>query len=112
MAMVLLFLIAAASRKTMVFLFIAMALHVVNMIWPQIYRPLAVLWFGLSDVLGAITSKISLSIVFLLFLTPVGILRRMSGKDSLKLRAFKADQGSVMLNRKHTFTAKDLEKPY
>jgi len=112
MAMVLLLLIVAASRKREGYLFIAMALHVVNMIWPQIYRPLAVLWLGLSDLLGAVVSKVLLSIVFFVVVTPIGIFRRLAGKDSLKLRAFKASTDSVMLERNHTFVGQDLERPY
>jgi len=112
MAMVLLFLLIAASRKSAGYLFTAMALHVVNMIWPQVYRPVAVFWLGLSDLLGTIASKISLSIVFLVIVTPIGILRRLSGKDALKLHSFKAGKGSVMLERNHTFVGGDLEKPY
>jgi len=34
------------------------------------------------------------------------------GKDSLRLRAFRAGNESVMVVRNHTFTASDLEKPY
>jgi len=77
-----------------------------------VYRPLAVLWLGLSDLLGAIVSKVLLSIVFFGIVTPIGIVRRLLGKDSLKLRAFKAGSDSVMLERNHTFVAADLERPY
>jgi hypothetical protein len=112
MALVLLLLIVAASRKREGYLIVAMALHVVNMIWPQIYRPFAVLWLGLSDLLGTVVSKILMSIVFFAVVTPIGILRRLAGKDSLKLRAFKASQDSVMLERNHTFVGQDLERPY
>jgi Saxitoxin biosynthesis operon protein SxtJ len=112
MAMVLLFLIAAASRKRPGYLFVAMGLQVIDMIWPQIYRPMAVLWLGLSDLMGAIMSKILLSIVFFVVVTPIGIVRRLAGKDSLKLREFKASQDSVMLERNHTFVGQDLERPY
>jgi len=112
MAMVLLLLIVAASRKKEGYLFVAMALHVINMIWPQVYRPVAVIWLGISDLIGSVVSRILLSLVFFLVVTPIGLLRRLSGKDSLKLRAFKAGQGSVMLERNHVFTAQDLERPY
>ncbi len=112
MAMVLLLLIVAASRKREGYMFLAMGLHIVNMIWPQIYRPLAVVWLGLSDLLGSIVSKVLLSIVFFVVVTPIGILRRLAGKDSLKLRAFKASKDSVMLERNHTFVSQDLERPY
>ena len=112
MAVVLLLLIVFVARKREGYLFAAMALHVVNMTVPQIYRPIAVLWLGLSDLLGAVVSKILLSIVFFVNVTPIGILRRLAGKDSLKLRAFKASKDSVMLGRNHTFIGRDLEKPY
>lgn len=112
MAMVLIFLIAAASRKKEGYLFVAMALHVVNMIVPQVYKPLGYLWFGLSDLLSAVVSKIMLSIVFFGVVTPIALLRRLSGKDSLKLRAFKGGKDSVMVERNHSFIGRDLESPY
>jgi hypothetical protein len=112
MAMVLLLLIVFLSRKREGYLFAAMALHVINMTVPQVFRPIAVLWLGLSDLLGAVVSRILLSIVFFLVVTPIAILRRLMGKDSLKLRAFKAGNDSVMLERNHTFIGRDLEKPF
>jgi hypothetical protein len=112
MAMVLLLLIIFVSRKREGLLFAAMALHVLNMAVPQIYRPVAVLWLGLSDLLGAVVSRILLSIVFFAVVTPIGLLRRLMGKDSLKLRAFKAGKDSVMLERNHTFIGRDLERPF
>jgi hypothetical protein len=112
MAMVLLLLIVFVTRKREGYLIGALVLHVLNMIVPQIYRPVAVLWLGLSDLLGSVVSKILLSIVFFLVVTPIGIVRRLFGKDSLKLRAFKTGQESVMLERNHTFIGGDLERPY
>jgi hypothetical protein len=112
MAMVLLLLIVFASKKREGYLIAAMVLHVVNMIFPQVNRPVAVLWLGFSDLLGAVVSKILLSIVFFLIVVPIGILRRLGGKDSLKLRAFKASKDSSMVERNHTFTGGDLERPY
>jgi hypothetical protein len=112
MAMVLLLLIVFATRKREGYLIGAMVLHVLNMIVPQMYRPVAVLWLGLSDLMGSVVSKILLSIVFFAVVTPIGILRRLFGKDSLHLRVFKASKESVMLERNHTFIGSDLERPY
>jgi Saxitoxin biosynthesis operon protein SxtJ len=89
-----------------------MVLHVINMALPQIYRPVAVLWLGFSDLLGAVMSRVLLSIVFFAVVTPIAIFRRLAGKDSLKLRAFKAGKDSVMVERNHTFIGRDLERPY
>jgi hypothetical protein len=112
MAMVLLCLLLALSPKRHAFLFVAIALHLLNMTVPVIYRPIAIVWLGLSDVMGAVMSRVLLSIVFFLVVTPIGILRRLFGKDALKLHAFKASGDSVMLERNHSFTARDLERPY
>jgi|ERR1700733_15937318 Saxitoxin biosynthesis operon protein SxtJ len=112
MAVVLLLLLVDVRGKHGRFLLAAIALQVLNMTVPQIYRPIAVLWLGLSDLLGAVVSKILLSIVFFVIVVPIGVLRRLAGKDSLKLRAFKAGQDSVMVERNHTFIGRDLERPF
>jgi hypothetical protein len=93
-------------------LMVAMALHVLNMTKPKAFRPFAVVWLGISDLLSAVVSKILMSIVYFGVVTPIGILRRLSGKDSLKLGAFRESEESVMLVRNHKFTARDMEKPY
>jgi hypothetical protein len=113
MAMVLLLLLLSISPKRQHgYLIAAIAVHVVNMILPQIFRPIAVVWLGFSNLLGEIVPKVLLSIVFFLVVTPIGILRRLMGKDALKLRVFKGSQDSVMLERNHTFVGRDIEKPY
>jgi hypothetical protein len=112
MAMVLLLLIAAASRKREGYLYVAMAFQVINMVMPQVFRPLAVVWLALSDALGAIMSKVLMAIVFFLVVTPMGIIRRLAGKDSMRLRAFKAGKDSAMVERNHKFVAADMNSPY
>jgi hypothetical protein len=112
MAMVLLFLLIFVSRKHPWLLYTAMILHVVNMIVPKVFYPIAIVWLGFSDAMGAVMSKVLLSIVYFLVVTPIALLRRISGKDSLKLRVFKASQESVMVKRDHLFTAQDMESPY
>jgi len=112
MAMVLLLLLVDIRGKHGRVLIAAIVLQVLNMTVPQIYRPIAVLWLGLSDLLGSVVSKILLSIVFFVIVVPIGVLRRLAGKDSLKLRAFKAGKDSVMVERNHTFIGRDLERPF
>ena len=112
MAMVLLLLLVFASRKREGYLIAAIALQVVNMAVPQVFKPVAVVWLGFSELLGAVMSRILLAIVFFAVVTPIAIFRRLVGKDSLKLRAFKANKDSVMVERNHSFIGRDLERPY
>jgi hypothetical protein len=112
MAMVLLLLLAMLTWGRSELLIAAVIVHVVNMIVPQVFRPAAIVWFGLAHLLGAVVSRVLMFVVFALVVTPMGLLRRALGKDSLRLRAFRAGDESVMVVRNHTFTAADLEKPY
>jgi len=112
MAMVLLLLLAAYGFTRTDFVVAAIVTHVVNMTVPQVFRPVAVVWLAASHAIGIVMSTVLLSIVFALVVTPVGLLRRLMGKDSLRLRAFKASEGSVMVPRNHVFEARDLERPY
>jgi hypothetical protein len=112
MAMVLLALLIFLRTRRNGWLYAAMIFHVVNMVVPRIYAPVAVVWLGFSRILGTVMSKVLLSILFFGLVTPIGALRRFFGKDSLKLRAFKASEESVMIVRNHLFVAHDIEKPY
>jgi hypothetical protein len=112
LALVLLLLIAHLTTKRDAFATAAMAVLVIAMTAPRVFRPAAVVWFGLSHVLGTVMSKVLLGAVFYLIVTPVGLVRRWLGHDSLRLRAFKAGDASVMHTRQHVFTPGDLEKPY
>jgi hypothetical protein len=114
MALVLLLLLLSLGvrQQTQRLLLLAMVLHVVNMIVPQVYKPAAVVWFGLANVIGSVMSKVLLTVVFFVVVTPTALLRRLAGKDSLKLKAFKTGDESAMHVRNHVFVSADIEKPY
>ncbi len=112
MAMVLLLLLFWQSTGLRTLGWAAIAVQVVNMTWPAIFWPVAIVWLGISRLLGAIVPKILLAIVFYGVVTPIGIFRRLAGRDALKLAVFKKGEGSVMVERNHKYTALDLEKPY
>ncbi len=112
MAVVLILLLATVARRQNEYLLLALGVHLVNMIAPGLFRPLAVVWFGLSHALGAIASKVLMVAVFFAVVTPVAIWRRLAGYDSMQLKLFKTGRGSVMRDRNHTFASKDLDRPY
>lgn len=112
MAMVLLALLIFLKTRRSGFVYAAMLLQVADMIVPRVYAPVAVVWLGLAEILGTVMSRVLLSILFFGLVTPIGILRRLFGKDSLKLRAFKASEESAMTVRNHVFVGQDLERPY
>lgn len=112
MAMVLLLLIIGLFSGRVVFFKAALPVLVVDMIWPMAFYPVAVVWLGLSHILGTIVSKILLTVVFFVLVVPVGLFRRMIAKDTLQLRGFKKGTETVMKTRDHVFVAVDIDKPY
>jgi len=91
---------------------VALAFLILNMIWPNAYRPAAKIWIGFSHVLGTIISRILLTILFFVLVTPVGLFRKLKGADSLQLKKWNKKNNSVFEFRNHTYSAKDIEHPY
>jgi len=112
MAMVLILLIIAMLTENNIYLLISIFALIVDMTFPTFYYPVAIIWLGFSHLLGTIISKILLSIVFVLMVIPVGLIRRLLGKDSLKLTQFKKSSNSVMKKRNYSFISKDIQKPF
>ena len=71
LALILILLIIEYAKYRHVIILAAGLVLVLTMTQPAVFRPLGRLWFGLSHFLGTIVSKIILSIVFFLIVTPV-----------------------------------------
>ncbi len=96
------------------FIYATMVIVLWAMVWPNSWKWPARLWFGLSHVLGFFMSKVLLSIIYMLILMPVALVRRIMGKDSMRLKSYKsADSAkSAFVIREHTYKKEDLENPY
>ncbi|MBU0487846.1 MAG: hypothetical protein KKA07_12330 [Bacteroidetes bacterium] len=94
------------------FFVLAIPALVIAMAVPMFYYPFAVVWYGLSGILGNIMSTIVLLLMYFLFVFPVAAIRRLMGKDILQLRQFKKGNISVMSTRDHEYCSKDLENPF
>jgi Saxitoxin biosynthesis operon protein SxtJ len=112
MAMTLICLLLGAYTKNNSFFIAAIPALVINMAFPMFYYPFAMVWLSLTNLLGAVISKVLLSVVYILILMPAGIIRRAMGKDALNLKGFKKNTSSVMVVRDHEFTANDIKNPF
>lgn len=112
MAMVFICLLIGCFGQKQLFVALSIPLLLINMIWPTVYKPVAKLWLGLSHLLGTIVSKIILTAIFFVLVTPVGFIRRIFGADSLQLRKWKKGRSSVFRVRQHKFKPEDIRQPY
>ena len=112
MAMVLICLLITLFSNSKVALSISIVLLILNMTIPKIYLPLARIWIAFSIIVGNVVSRVLLSIIFFVLVTPVGFIRKLFGADAMQLKKWKKDTGSVFRERNYLFQASDIEKPY
>lgn len=112
MAMVLICLLLGHFGKFPKFLPVSIVLLLLTMAVPKVFKPLAGLWFGLSHVMGQVVSKIVLTLIFFVVVTPIGLIRRWTGADSLQLKKWKKGSDSVFKERQGAIQDQDLLNPY
>ena len=71
-----------------------------GLIFPAGARAFHKAWMKIAHVLGAINSRIILSVAFYLLITPIGLLTRLLGRDPLDRRGPKRE--SYWVPRKRT----------
>ena len=112
LALVLIGLIAYKVWKLEILLLLAVVSLIVAMTYPLVFKPFARLWFALSTAIGTVVSKIILTMLFFLLVLPIGLARRLMGKDPMRQKFWKKDNTSVFRVRDYRFSSKDLEHPY
>lgn len=111
MALTLILLLVIFFSKNDIYVIPAIFVLVLTMTWPDIFKPLAFLWFGISRLLGSVVSRVLLTLVFVVVAVPVGLIRKMAGADAMRLKEWKKGL-TVFSERNHTYEAEDLERPF
>ncbi|MFC2113913.1 SxtJ family membrane protein [Bacteroidota bacterium] len=112
MALVLILLLIAFFYENTLFFKLSIPVLVMNMIFPMFFYPFAIVWLGISSLLGYLITRILFSLIFIVFVIPIGVIRRLIGKDPLQLTEFKKNMISVMKIRNKWFSPEEMEAPY
>ena len=112
MAMTLICLLYMLVTHSLSSLPLALVLLLLGMIWPRLYTPLAKLWLGLSLLLGSVMSRVLLTVIFFVVVTPIALVMRLFGHDSMRRKGWKKSTESTFVTRDHRFESKDLEHPF
>lgn len=96
--------------KNRVFLYCALAIGLAGVLSFYLSEKIDWVWGKLSFIMGEITNRILLTIIFLLVVTPVGLIRRLRKKNSLTY--FDKNATSNFSVRDHGFDKKDLENTW
>lgn len=91
------------------FIYASVAIGGLSLLIPTVGKGINWVWFKIAEVLGWINSRILLSLLYYIFLTPISLLYRIFKKNSLDI---KAPSKSIYEERNHIYSSKDLDNPW
>ena len=83
-----------------------------GLVLPAFLKPIHKIWMGLALVLGSIMTRVILSVLFYLVITPLGLISRLSGKDFLDLKFNKSASSYWIQRKKVIFEKANYEKQF
>jgi len=87
----------------------SLALLLTGLFVKPVARLISRLWLKFAELLGAFNSKVILTLVFFLFLTPLAYLFRLFSKNPLQLKKTSAAK-SLYQERNHRYCSTDFKK--
>ena len=69
-----------------IFITIGAVLCILGIVLPVILKPIYMIWMIFATILGWIMTRMILSVLFYLVITPIGLISRLVGKQFLQLR--------------------------
>jgi|RhiMetdeSRZDD1v2_1073273.scaffolds.fasta_scaffold05424_3 saxitoxin biosynthesis operon SxtJ-like protein len=85
---------------------LAVIVGVIGLFIPSLAEKIHFAWMKLAELLGFVTSKIILTIIFFILLVPLSVLFRAFGKNAVQR---KAGSNSCFKERNFTYTPESLE---
>ena len=92
------FLFYREKESFQTFLYIAGVFIGLALILPSMLKPIYIVWMTFAVILGWFMTRVILSLLFYVIITPIGLVLRIFGKDFLELKK-QAVQGSYWNQR-------------
>ena len=94
------------------FIYASIAFLIITLFFYRVLGPLNRLWRKLGDIMGRVISSVILGVVFYIILTPLALLKRLSGNRSMDID-FSLDKTSFWVTRNNkTVSGKDFEQQF
>lgn len=79
---------------------------------PVIIKPLYFVWMSLSVILGYISTRVILALLYYLIITPIGIIFKLMGKDLLNLKFDKKAETYWIKREIKPYDKKETERQF
>lgn len=94
------------------FLILSVALLLLGLVVPILLRPIHKVWMTLAILMGWLMTRVILSVLFYLVVTPIGLLARLFGKDFLDTEFEKSGNSYWIPKGTAKFERSDYEKQF
>jgi len=94
------------------FLIIGNVFVILSELYPKILKPIQKPWMMFVTILGFLMSRVILSIIFYIVVTPLGLILRLFGKDFLDLKTAKSSYWNHRDNIEEKVQKENYEKQF
>ncbi len=94
------------GTSNVVYIYIACGIGLTGIFIKPAGKLIAQAWHKFADLLSLVSSKILMTVIYIVILLPVATLYKLIKKDKLQLRR---DKKSKWVSREHLFSADDLK---
>jgi len=106
------FLYWKGNESFQLFLIIGTILFVLGITIPDVLKPIYWVWMIFATILGWIMTRLILSLLFYVIITPIGLIPRLFGKQFLELKWNKTDSTYWHYRSKGVFEKEKYEKQF
>jgi len=103
------FLILNLVTHRQAFVYAALSLLLVALFVKPLAKVISCAWMKFAEVIGTFNSKLILSLVYYLFLTPLALMYRAFSKNPLSIKPGREAE-SLFVARDHVYSKADFEK--
>jgi ABC-type multidrug transport system fused ATPase/permease subunit len=89
-----------------IYLLIALIFILIGVVSPVLSAKISWVWMKFAELIGAVMSKIILSVVYFVFLVPIALIYRLTQKNPLFL---KRRNDTYYIDRNKQYSPKDIE---
>lgn len=112
LAFAVVFLVAGLYTEGKVLLAVSVLFFVAAVAAPHILQPFCVMWQTFTNIVGDMFLTLVISVIFVLVITPIGVVRRIVTGNQLFFRRNTESKENAFYSRVHKLTAADLRYPY
>ena len=94
------------------FIYLAGSFSCLGIIFPIVLKPVYMIWMIFAVILGWFMTRVILSLLFYLIITPIGLVLRLRGKDLLDLKEQKNQKSYWNMRNPDKEQNQDYEKKF